>query len=139
MKVNTPFKLMASGIRLCNFENSGRNVSGVYLRIGQLPCQCERNGSGTRANVDDSGIVHFLSKWHHGFNQMLGLRPGNKDGGSDNQVHSPEFLVPGDVLRRDTVSPLRESLVVAGEFLGRKFSLRVGIKVGAVAAQREHQ
>jgi hypothetical protein len=72
---------------------------------------------------------------------MLGLRARNQHGRRNNKIHSPEFLMAGDVLRwvrRVSVQRAHgrseRSCIVDGEF-----ALGVRVKIGPVATQSEHQ
>src|SRR5208282_4366533 len=57
----------------------------------------------------------------------------------DDQVHPPEFLVAGDVLRRLAGGALGDGFGVACLLVGREFVLRMGVEVGAVGIEHEHQ
>src|SRR5438067_588570 len=70
---------------------------------------------------------------------MLGLRPRNQNGGRYDEVHSPEFLMSGNVLRWHTARTLRQRRVIAGFFVRIEFALRMRKQVGAIAAQDEPQ
>ena len=70
---------------------------------------------------------------------MLGFRTRDQDRRADDEIQSPEFLVPGDVLRGHAAGALFESFVVTILFVGGKFALGVGVEIGAIAAEDEHQ
>ena len=75
----------------------------------------------------------------HAFDYVLSLGARDENGGSDYQIHAPEFLMAGDVLRGDTAAPLGESPVIACSFVGSEFVLRVGVEIGTIVSQCEHQ
>ena len=79
------------------------------------------------------------SEFENAFDYVLSFGARDENGGSDYQVHAPEFLMAGDVLRGDTAAPLGESPVIACSFVGSELVLRVGVEIGAVATQCEHQ
>ena len=70
---------------------------------------------------------------------MFGFRPGDQDGGSDDEIHAPEFLMAGDVLRGNSAASLAESSLVASLLGNREFALRVSVEIGSVAVEGEHQ
>ena len=70
---------------------------------------------------------------------MLGLWPRNEDGGRNDEVHAPEFLVPGDVLGRKSAGATGDDVVISSFFVGSQVAIGMGIEIGAIAAEREHQ
>lgn len=70
---------------------------------------------------------------------MFGFGAGDEDGGSDDEVHAPEFLMSGDVLRGNTTGALGESGLVAGLLVGGELALGVSVEISAVAVEGEHE
>src|SRR5579863_6642574 len=73
------------------------------------------------------------------FDQVLGFGAGDEDGGSDDEIHAPEFLMAGDVLRGDAAGALGESGFVSSGLTGGQLALGVSVEIGAVAVESEHQ
>ena len=69
---------------------------------------------------------------------MLRLRPRDKHRRRHNQIHPPEFLVPGNVLRRLARRPPRQRRIVTCHFVRTKLPLRMRIQIRAIAIQRKH-
>src|SRR5689334_16992497 len=70
---------------------------------------------------------------------MFSLRSRNEHRRRDNKIHAPEFLMTGNVLHRHSASALAYRLVIAALLVVRQFALGMGMKISAIAAQREHQ
>src|SRR3989442_1091296 len=150
MEMSPAFELVAGSVGAGDFERGGGNVGGVNLGRGQLFGKGKSDAARTGADIHDPrkrgglqgrpGVLSRLTnEAQHTFNDALGFRPRDEHGRSNDEVHAPEFLVPGDVLRRYTLGALDEGLLVAGLFSAREFTLGVGVKISAVAAEREHQ
>ncbi len=133
---------------------SARNFSGVNFGLRQLGGERQGNTAGAGADVDDAWNTPTLSQetrprqeWatqvaaevEHSLHQVLGFRTRDEDSRADDEVQPPEFLVPGDVLRGNAASALLEGFLVAGLFVGGKFALGMGVEIGAIAAEDEHE
>ena len=70
---------------------------------------------------------------------MFGLGARNENGGSDDEIHAPEFLMSGDVLRWDSARTFGESRVVARGLIGSEFAFGMCKQVCTVAIQNEHE
>ena len=70
---------------------------------------------------------------------MLCLWSGDQDGGRDDEVHSPKFLMACDVLRRDAPCTFAKGRLVAGLFVRSQLALRMREEVGPIAIQNESQ
>jgi hypothetical protein len=70
---------------------------------------------------------------------MLGFWTGNEHGRRNDEVHSPEFLMSGDVLRGYTAFALGQGPVIAVLVVRGKFAFGMGMKISAVALQGEHE
>ena len=70
---------------------------------------------------------------------MLGFRAGDEDGGGDDEIHAPEFLMAGDVLRGNAAGALGESGFVAKLLAGGELTFGVSVEIGAVAVESEHE
>lgn len=81
-------------------------------------------------------LVHAIQ---HGFYHVLGFGARDEDGGGDDEVHTPEFLMAGNVLRGDTTGALVQSGLVAGGFVGREFALGMCVEIGTIAAEGKHE
>ncbi len=74
-----------------------------------------------------------------GFDDMLGLGAGNEHGWRNDEIQAPEFLMPGDVLRRDSVGALVDCFPIADLFLVREFAFRMREEMGTVASEGKHE
>jgi hypothetical protein len=59
----------------------------------------------------------------NGFDQVLGLRTRDENRGSNDQVHAPEFLMSGNVLRGNATGAFGESSIIAHLLIGGEFAL----------------
>jgi hypothetical protein len=69
---------------------------------------------------------------------MFGFWAWNQHRRRHEKIHTPEFLMAGDVLSWDSADALGERFLIAGLLFGCEFALRVSEEIGAVAAQSEH-
>ena len=75
----------------------------------------------------------------HGLDHVLGFRTRNEHGRGNDQIHSPEFLMAGNVLGGYAALALGQGLVIAIVFVPGKLALGMGMEIRAVAFQGEHQ
>ena len=107
VELNSFVELKSRRIGASDLECVRRNIGRMDFSAGKFLGQCERDASRARANVDDPKIViRLVGELKNGFDDMLGFRARNQNGRRDNQVHSPEFLMPRDVLRGNTPGAL---------------------------------
>ena len=137
--MDSVFQLMASSVSTRDLESVRRNVSGVDFGLGQLFGEGEGNAAGAGTDVRDARICHHPGERQYGFYHVLGFWTRNQHGGADDKVHTPEFLVPGDVLRWDALYSLLESLIVARLLVAAQLALGMGIQVCALAVESEHE
>src|SRR2546425_934572 len=109
--MNSVPQLMASSVGTRDLEGVRRNIGGVDFGMGQLLGEGERNGAG--ADVRNARVRYCSGERQRGFDHVLGFWTRNKHGWADDKVHAPEFLMPGDVLRWNTLQALVEGLMVA--------------------------
>ena len=69
-----------------------------------------------------------------GFDEVLGFRAGDEDGGGDAEVEGVELLVAGEVLEGLAGGAAGDEGVEGGELLARDFGFGVGEDVGTVAS-----
>src|SRR6185312_10847882 len=99
---------------------------------------------GTRGGIRSSsqvlvlGVI-LLHQLEHGFHKVFGLGAGNENGGRDEQIKSPEFLMTGDVLCWATAGALRNHIVVLDLLFRRELALGMSIEVSALASQHKLQ
>ena len=82
---------------------------------------------------------NVASQFDDGLDQVLGLGPWDQDCGRYDEVQSPELLMSGDVLRRHPCRSLGKDFLVTRSFFSCKFALGMGVEVGAVHAEDEHE
>jgi len=133
------FKLEPRGVGFGNFQRGGRVVGGVDFGLREFFCQGEGDRAGAGADIGNFRRFERLGKRKDGFDEVLGFGTRNEDGRRDDEVKSPELLMAGDVLCGHALGALGEGFVVAGVFLGTEFALGMGVKVSAIATEREHE
>ena len=72
-------------------------------------------------------------------NYMLGFRARDQYCWRNDKIHSPKFLVSGDVLRRNSPGALSQGIFVTAAFFSRQLSFGMGVEIGAVTAESEHE
>src|ERR1700728_1291215 len=70
---------------------------------------------------------------------MLGFRTRNQNRGRHDEIHTPEFLMAGDVLCWNAAGAFGESGVISILLIGREFALGMREKVGAIAVEGKHE
>jgi hypothetical protein len=60
--------------------------------------ECDGDGAGARADVEDTEWRILVQLCQDGFNEVFGLGAGNKDGWGDAEGEAVELLFSGDVL-----------------------------------------
>jgi len=145
---NSVFEFMARGVRAGDFECGRRNISDVNFCGRQFFGKGEGDASGAGADVEDAEVCVgqvFLadrldsSEFENGFDDVFGLGTRNQNRRRDDEVHTPEFLMAGDVLRRNSTGALGKGSVIASRFVGGELALVVSVEIGAVAVESEHQ
>ncbi len=115
------------------------------LGVRKFFSESESNASGSRTYVDDvnrdSGrpaSIILISQLQHGFDDVLSFGAGYEHCARHDEVHAPEFLVSSDVLCRDAAGALAQRILQASLFFSCEFAFGMSEKIGAVAAEREH-
>src|SRR5450755_2440461 len=151
MELNTIFELKADGVGARNFEGGGGNVGSVDFGGGKLLGEGQGNCAGTGAYVSDSvgasgrELALSLPKGRplhtiqYRLDGVLSLRPRDQHRRTDDQVHAPEFLVPGNVLRGHAAGALVESRFISRLFILAQFAFWMREQVGTIAVQRKHE
>jgi hypothetical protein len=70
---------------------------------------------------------------------MLGFGARDEHCRRDDEVHAPELLMAGDVLRGDAPCALGERGIVTGCFIRGEFAFGVRVEKSAIAVESEHQ
>ena len=73
------------------------------------------------------------------FDHMLGFRPRNQHVGRDFEIQAPEFLMAGEVLRRDSARAPRDQRKILLARCCVEFVFRMRVNPRAVAPERVHQ
>ena len=115
------------------FGESQRDAAGAGADVGDAQ---RAGGRGLALSLPKR---YPLYKLEHGFDHVLGLRARNQDRGRDDEIHAPEFLMAGDVLRWNAAGALGERSIVASLFVGCEFALGMRVEIGAVAVEGEHE
>src|SRR5579871_841641 len=124
MEFDPMLQPVACRIGSSNFQRGGRNVGCVNLGVWQLFGKSQRNAARTGADVDDAQGLPFgarssylgfsgrgsrggsrsvrAQQFQRGFDQVFGFWPRNQNGWADDEVHAPKFLMPSNVLCRNT-------------------------------------
>ena len=139
---------MARGVAARDFERGGGNVRGDDLCGGQFVRQRDGDAAGAGAHIRDAKFFvaarracfwTYPQAFERNFDHMLGFRPRNQNVGRDFEIQAPEFLMAGEVLRRDAArapGDQRKILLARG---GVEFMFRMRVDPGAVAPERVHQ
>src|SRR4030088_1686474 len=69
---------------------------------------------------------------------MLRLRTRNQLRRLHDEIHPPEFLMPGDVLRRNSGGPAGESFVIAPSFVRGELALGMRVEIRTITVECEH-
>src|SRR5436309_5642007 len=69
---------------------------------------------------------------------MLRLWPRDEHSGRDDQIHTPEFLMASDVLRRTPSGPLVDRFLIARMLFFVEGPFRMSKQIGAVTTQGKH-
>ena len=80
-----------------------------------------------------------MQQLKHGFDDVLGFGARYQDGWGHDQIHAPEFLMAGDVLRGDSTGALGQGCIIASRFIIGELSLGMRVEIGTVAAEHEHE
>ncbi len=84
-----------------DLEGCRGDVGGDDLRRGLIGGERDGDGSGAGADVEQAkGLELRLGPGEHGFDEVLGLRARDEDGGGDAEVETEELLRAGEVLQR---------------------------------------
>ena len=70
---------------------------------------------------------------------MLGFRPWNQDVGRDFEIQTPEFLMAGEVLRRDSARAPGDQRKILLARCGVEFLFRMRVEPCSVSPERVHQ
>ena len=74
----------------------------------------------------------------HGLDQVFGLGTRDEHRRRDDEIHAPEFLMPGDVLRGNAAGAFGQRGVIATLLIDAEFALRMRVEIGSVAIESEH-
>ncbi len=111
--------------------NSLANASAIAPE--PVPTSAMWRMVGGRGRPPHTHIVQYC------FNHVLSLRARNQDCGGDDEIHSPEFLMAGDVLCWNAAGAFGESRVITSLLIGREFAFGMREEVGAIAVQSKHE
>ena len=81
----------------------------------------------------------MVQKLQNSFDQLFGLGAGDEDGGGDDEIQAPEFLMAGDVLRGNAAGAFGESGFISSGFVGGQLALGVSVEKCSVTVQGEHE
>src|SRR5579863_10572172 len=114
MKMNAIGYAMAHSVAPSDFERCGGDVGGEDFGARQFMRQSNRKAARSGTYIGPAqGRVWFVAAaraqaFERHFHHVLGLRPRNQHRGRDFELESPEFLLPGKVLRRLTCGAARD-------------------------------
>jgi len=139
---------MVGGVAVRYFEGGGGNIRGGDARAGKFVRQCYRNAAGACAYIGDAMRGIALRRRVAGcdcqalqddFDYVFGFWTRDQDIGCDFEVQTPEFLMAGEVLRRDAARAPRDQGEVSLASRRFEFLFRMRVEPCAVAPQRVHQ
>jgi hypothetical protein len=126
-------EVVADGVRGGNFERGGRDIDRRDAGIGQVVGECDGDGTGTGADVEDverrCGIEFFLLHFgQDGFDEVFGFGARDENGRRDVQGEAVELLPSGDVLDRLAGEAASDQGVEGGLLGEREDAVGVGVQ-----------
>src|SRR4029077_4261118 len=115
-------ELMAHGIRASDIGRRLRNIDSMDFGSRKFLAQCQSDTARTGAHINNAQFLGRLTtlsalltrESQDSLDEMFSFRARNQDAGGHDQVHAPEFLMSGNVLRGHTAGAFSESSVIAG-------------------------
>jgi len=142
-ELNSRFELMAGSVGAGDFERGGGDVvawisacrSSLLAPALYSPSRCLRRAmcrgpAGVGARPTRSKAVSI---------KCSVSVAGSERAGVTTKIHTPEFLMAGNVLRGNTSGALGECGFVTNLLILCKFALGMRVEVGSVAGERKHQ
>ena len=93
-------------------QSGGRDVNANHGFEGPLPGEANGDGPGSCPKVQCPEAFPAAAALEHALDQLLGLGPGNEDGGVDSQKELTEGGASLDVLERLAAGPPGQADVV---------------------------
>ena len=128
----------AGGVVLGDGKGRGVEVGSGDARGGKLGGECEGNGAGAGADVEDVGPAESgagSNPVENGFNEELGFGAGDEGVGGDAEVEAVELLVAGEVLDGFLGGAAGDEGAVGAKEGGGELGVGVGDEPGAVAEE----
>jgi len=135
-KANPVGYVVIFGVELGNVESFGRDVESRDVGFGEMDGQGDGDGSRSGAYVGDGDGMVVGDASEYAFDEVLGLGPGDENGGADAERKSVELLLAGDVLDGLVTKAAMDCLFVEIKLGGGKFVVGVGEKVCASDLKR---
>src|SRR6185369_17560365 len=114
------FELKTGSVGAGDLQSRGRNIGSVDLGARQFFGQRQRYAARTGADIGDAeqsgGQGRPPHTSEHRLDYVFGLRTRNEHVRRNDEVHAPEFLMSGDVLRGHAAFALVQGVVVAALF-----------------------
>ena len=124
-KMHTLFQMMIGSILPGHLERLGGEVDRRDSGLRQMGCKCQRNGSGSCADVEDMDRLVVRQPPKDSFNEMLCLRTGNQCGRGDIEGQAEELLLAGDVLDGFVTEPPRDGTLVERDLSRLEHAVRM--------------
>jgi hypothetical protein len=124
------------GVELGDVESFGGEVESRDVGFGEMDGQGDGDGSRSGAYVGDGDGMVVGDASEYAFDEVLGLGPGDENGGADAERKSVELLLAGDVLDGLVTKAAVDCLFVEIKLGGGKFVVGVGEKVCASDLKR---
>jgi hypothetical protein len=146
-EIDSRGNVVARGVAARDFERGGGNIRGDDARGGQFVRERDGDAAGAGAHIGDAkSSLRRVDRhpadpqaFERDFDHVLGFRARNQHIGRDFEIQPPEFLMAGEVLRRDAARALGDQgkISLARRFVDFVFRMRVNPR--AVAPERVHQ
>jgi len=126
------------GVLLGDGEGRGVEVGGGQAGGGEVGGECERDGAGAGADVEDVGVAQSWAGGdpvENGFDEELGFGAGDEGVAGDPEVEAVELLMGGEVLDGFSGGAAGDEGAIVVEECRGEFGVRVGDEPGAVAGE----
>ena len=124
-------EMVSRGVGGGDGERGGRDVGRRDARVRQVVGECDGDGSGAGANVEDLEGGGGIELGQDGLDEVLRLRPWDEDGGGYVEGERVELLFADDVLDGLVGEAAEDEGVVVGLLRKGERAARVGMQLSA--------
>jgi hypothetical protein len=131
-EVDAAGQIVSSGVLASYFEGFGREVDGSDLGIGKMGGECQSDGAGAGADIENMERLVVRETFQNGFNEVLGLGAGDERGGGDFELESKELLLAGNVLDGLVAEAASDGSLINGKLQRREDTRGISEERGAI-------